>query len=107
MPLVRTTSFDDQPAILDTREYPARQQRYDVLLAGEFRPLQNHGGHGFLIGNFENAEQLIVELLRRGASKVDQAAVYRLKVQFHVMKSEHHQAVHRSCTVGGKSAGRD
>jgi predicted ATPase len=35
-----------------------------------------------LSGNFETAEQLIVELLQRGASKVDQAAVYHLKVQF-------------------------
>jgi PAS domain S-box-containing protein len=46
-----------------------------------------------LSGNFEKAEQLIVELLRRGASKVDQAAVYRLKVLCHVLKSENEQAV--------------
>ena len=38
----------------------------------------------FLIGNFEKAEQLIAELLHRAVSKVDQAAVYRLKVQFHI-----------------------
>src|SRR6266853_1689500 len=44
-----------------------------------------------LSGNFENAEQLIVELLQHAASKVDQAAVYRLKVQFHYMKSEYQQ----------------
>ena len=31
----------------------------------------------FLTGNFEQAEQLIAELLQRAASKVDQAAVYR------------------------------
>jgi predicted ATPase len=47
----------------------------------------------FLSGNFENAEQLIMELLQRGASKVDQAAAYELKVLFHVMKSENQQAV--------------
>jgi len=46
-----------------------------------------------LSGNFKEAEQLIVELLRRGASKVEQAAAYRLKVQFHVLKSENQQAV--------------
>ncbi|MEA2947649.1 MAG: hypothetical protein QOI40_2979, partial [Alphaproteobacteria bacterium] len=46
-----------------------------------------------LSGNFEKAEQLIVELLQRGASKVDQAAVYHLKVRFHIMKSEHQQAL--------------
>ncbi len=34
-----------------------------------------------------------MELLQRAASRVDQAAVYHLKVQFHVMKSEHQQAV--------------
>ncbi|HEY6735269.1 MAG TPA: GAF domain-containing protein, partial [Roseiarcus sp.] len=47
----------------------------------------------FLSGNCEKAEQLIVGLLQRGASKVDQAAAYRLKVQFHVLKSENQQAV--------------
>src|SRR5205807_9338384 len=41
---------------------------------------------------------LIVELLQRGASKVDQAAVYHLKVQFHVMKSENPQAVESALT---------
>jgi PAS domain S-box-containing protein len=46
-----------------------------------------------LSGNFEKAEQLIAELLPRGASKVDQAAVYQLKVRFHVMRSERQQAV--------------
>src|SRR5467141_694446 len=51
-----------------------------------------------LSGNFEKAEQLIVELLQRGASKVDQAAVYHLKVQFHVMKSENPQAVASALT---------
>jgi len=51
-----------------------------------------------LIGNFEIVEQLIVELLQRAASKVDQAAVYRLKVQFHVMKSDNQQAVAAALT---------
>jgi predicted ATPase len=46
-----------------------------------------------LCGNFDKAEQLIEELLRRGASKVDCAAVYHLKVVFHVIKSENQQAV--------------
>jgi PAS domain S-box-containing protein len=52
----------------------------------------------FLNGSFENAELLIGELLQRGASKVDQAAVYRLKVQFHVMKSENQHAVASALT---------
>jgi predicted ATPase/signal transduction histidine kinase len=51
-----------------------------------------------LSGNFENAEQLILELLQRAASKVDQAAVYHLKAQFHLMKSENQQAVATALT---------
>ena len=47
----------------------------------------------FLSSNFEEAEQIIVELLQRGASKVDQAAAYHLKVLLHIVKSEHPQAV--------------
>ncbi len=46
-----------------------------------------------LSGNFENTEQLIVALLQRGASKIDQAAVYHLKIEFHALKSEPQQAV--------------
>ena len=41
----------------------------------------------FLTGNFEKAEQLIAELLQRAASKVDQAAVYHLKVLLHTVRS--------------------
>jgi PAS domain S-box-containing protein len=52
----------------------------------------------FLTGHFDKAEQLIVELLQRGASKLDEAVVYRLKVQFHVMKSENQQAVASALT---------
>jgi predicted ATPase/GAF domain-containing protein len=46
-----------------------------------------------LSGNFEAAERLLVELLRRGASKVDQAAAYHIKVQLHAVKGEYAQAV--------------
>jgi PAS domain S-box-containing protein len=46
-----------------------------------------------LSGNFEKAEQLIEELLQRDLPKVDQAAVYCLKVRFHVTKSANQQAV--------------
>ncbi|MDB5542547.1 MAG: multi-sensor signal transduction multi-kinase, partial [Devosia sp.] len=46
-----------------------------------------------LSGNFEKVEQLIVELLQRGASKVDQAAVYQVKLLLHTVKSENSQAV--------------
>jgi PAS domain S-box-containing protein len=51
-----------------------------------------------LSGNFDPAEQLIVELLQRGASKVDQAAVYHLKVLLHTVKSENQQAVATALT---------
>ena len=47
----------------------------------------------FLTGDLDRAEQLLAELLRRGASKVDLAAVYYLKVQLHLLKSETLQAV--------------
>ena len=38
----------------------------------------------FLTGDFDTAGQLIEELLQRAASKVDEAAVYHLKVQLHL-----------------------
>ena len=47
----------------------------------------------FLTGNLDEAERLIAQLLPRGVSKVDQAAVYNLKVRLHVMRSENEQAV--------------
>jgi predicted ATPase len=39
----------------------------------------------FLSGHFDNAEQLIGELLARAASNVDQAAVYQVKVLLHTV----------------------
>ena len=39
-----------------------------------------------------------MELLQRAASKVDQAAVYHLKMQLHVVKSENPQAVASALT---------
>jgi PAS domain S-box-containing protein len=45
-----------------------------------------------LTGDFDRAEQLVVELLQRGASKVDQAAVYHLKIQLDIVKGEYPQA---------------
>ena len=51
-----------------------------------------------MTGNFDKAEQLIVELLQRAASKVDQAAVYHLNILLHVMKSENPQAVDSALT---------
>ena len=48
--------------------------------------------------NFETGGQLIVELLQRAASKFDQAAVYHLRVWFHVLKSQNHEAVASALT---------
>ncbi|MEH2562187.1 hypothetical protein [Bradyrhizobium sp. AZCC 2289] len=47
----------------------------------------------YLSGNFYEAERLIAELLERGASKIDRAAAYRLKIDLHVMKSENPKGV--------------
>jgi predicted ATPase/signal transduction histidine kinase/GAF domain-containing protein/CheY-like chemotaxis protein len=44
-------------------------------------------------GNFENVEQLVAELLKRGASKVHQAAIYDLKARLHTVQGEYSQAV--------------
>jgi predicted ATPase/signal transduction histidine kinase/GAF domain-containing protein len=46
-----------------------------------------------LSGNFEDAKQLIPELLKRAASKVHQAAAYDLKVRLHTVQGEYPQAV--------------
>jgi PAS domain S-box-containing protein len=51
-----------------------------------------------LCGNSEKAGQLIEQLLPRAASKVDEAAVYCLKVQLQIMKSENQQAVTTALT---------
>jgi len=47
----------------------------------------------FLSGQLDQAEVLITELLRRADSIVDKAAVYRLKIDLHMVKSENPQAV--------------
>jgi PAS domain S-box-containing protein len=51
-----------------------------------------------LCGNTEKAGQLIAELLPRAATRVDEAAVYNLKVQLHVMKAENQHAVDAALT---------
>jgi PAS domain S-box-containing protein len=51
-----------------------------------------------VIGDFDIAGQRIDQLLPRAASRVDQAAVYCLKIRLHVMKSEHLEAVTTALT---------
>ena len=47
----------------------------------------------FLSSEFDEAEDLIKELFARARSSVNQAAVYRLKIEIHAVKSENPQAV--------------
>ena len=47
----------------------------------------------FLTGDFATAELLLAELKRRGVSKIDLAAAYKLQVLLHTVKSENQQAV--------------
>jgi predicted ATPase/signal transduction histidine kinase/GAF domain-containing protein len=51
-----------------------------------------------LYGNFEKSGQLIAELLQRASSKVDQAAVYDLKVRLHTVHGEYPLAVDNALT---------
>jgi len=71
-------------ALLDDRDWGSQ---YELM----FSVWLERAECEFLSGNFEKAERLIAELLQRGASKVDQAAVYHLKVQLHLLKSEQQQ----------------
>ncbi|MBV9998893.1 MAG: AAA family ATPase [Verrucomicrobia bacterium] len=47
----------------------------------------------FLCGNFEEAASLISELLKHAASKADKAAVYRLRINLHILGSTYQEAV--------------
>jgi predicted ATPase/signal transduction histidine kinase/CheY-like chemotaxis protein len=47
----------------------------------------------YLSNRFDEAADLVAELLRRAASTIDKAAAYRLKINLHVVKSEYRQAV--------------
>jgi PAS domain S-box-containing protein len=51
-----------------------------------------------LCGDFEKAEQLIVELLRRAASNVAFADASCLRIYLHVLKGEHPQAIDGALT---------
>ncbi len=47
----------------------------------------------FLSGEFDEAERLIDAMLQRAQTKVDSAAVYRLKVELHVFRAQNDLAV--------------
>jgi PAS domain S-box-containing protein len=78
-------------ALLDERDWGSQ---YDLMFSLRLERAECE----FLSGNFENSGELIEELLQRGASKVDQAAAYDLKVRLHTVKSENPQAVHSALT---------
>jgi PAS domain S-box-containing protein len=63
--------------------------RYDLA----FGLTLEHAECSFLRSQFDETETIVAELLRRAASKVDRAAVYRLKIELHMVKSENSQAV--------------
>ena len=73
-------------ALLDDTDWG---RRYELL----FNLWLERAECEFLSGRFDTAEGLIVMLLWHAASKVEQAAVYRLKISLHIMKSENLQAV--------------
>src|SRR5712675_1889813 len=78
-------------ALLDERDWSSQ---YELM----FSLWLERAKCEFLTGNFEKAEELILELLQRAASKVDQAAVYQVKVLLHTVKSESAQAVATALT---------
>jgi PAS domain S-box-containing protein len=73
-------------ALLDEAEWDCQ---YDLM----FRLRLERAECEFLTGELDQAERLLAELLQRGRSKTDLAAVYDLKVLLHIVKSENPQAV--------------
>ena len=78
--------FSAGMALLDQRDWGSQ---YELMVSLWLERTECE----FLCGNFENAEQLIVELLQRAASKVHHAGAYHLKILLHTVKSENVQAV--------------
>ena len=83
--------FSTGMALLDERDWSTEYQlTFSLWLEGAECEL--------LCGNSDKAGQLIEQLLPRAASKIDEAAVYCLKVQLQIMKSENQQAVTTALT---------
>jgi PAS domain S-box-containing protein len=78
-------------ALLDERDWGSQ---YELM----FRLRLERAECEILTGSFDTAEQLIGELLQRGASKIDQTAAYHLKVLLLTVKSENAQAVASALT---------
>ena len=84
-------SFSAGMALLDERDWGSQ---YELA----FSLWLERAECALLTGELHEAELLIAELLLRGTSKVDVAAVYHLKVLVHIVKSENQQAVDGSLT---------
>jgi PAS domain S-box-containing protein len=83
--------FASGMALLDDRDWSSQ---YELMFSLRLERAEC----AFLTGNFDAAEQLIVELLQRGRTKVDLASVYHLKILLHTVKSENAQAVTSALT---------
>ena len=59
----------------------------------QFTLALEHAECAFLNGQFDDADAMIATLLTHAAARVDMAAVYRLKIDLHVVKSETPRAV--------------
>ena len=73
-------------ALFDDQDW---KSRYELL----FCLWLNGAECELLRGDFDTAERRIATLLRTAASKLDQAAAYRLKVELHIIKAENTQAI--------------
>jgi len=85
-PMLARTYFASGIALLDERDWRSRHEL-------TFSLSLEHAECQLLSGNLEKAEQLIVELLKRAASNVEFADTSSLKINLHVLKREHAQAI--------------
>jgi PAS domain S-box-containing protein len=83
--------FSAGMALLDERHWGSH---YELMFSLWFEGAECE----FLSADLDKSEKLIAELLQRGNSKIDQAAVYHLKVLLHVRNSENAQAVTTALT---------
>jgi PAS domain S-box-containing protein len=85
------TYFTAGMALLDKRDWDGR---YELM----FSLWLDRAACEYLSGNYDEAEELISELLARGASIIDKAAAYRLKIDLYVARSDYPQAVDSALT---------
>src|SRR5271165_1730348 len=74
---------------MDLVEFSVWGRRYELALGLWLERAECE----LLSTNFDEAERLISELLRRSRSKIDRAAAYRLKIVLHLMQSNNPQAI--------------